>query len=255
VVTTHRADTLVRGALLGALLLVGRDAGAQQFNSDSFWVAPQGVATFTLTAGQEYSLGILTVALFPGWEFNLGVTHFVDNPLQLTEGHYSGVLYAKRRFYQNDDETAGFAVMAGTGVNPGHLELGTETDTFTSWWATGALTLPFRGGDVSLDLMPGFVFNRNQDRPGDAAWGMTWSARVAVYKIVPQCSIVGEVFGTTGEAYAEPQWKAGVRWEHMPRIVVAATYGRAFNGEPGARLEVGVSIFTDPFLCQKGCRK
>lgn len=84
---------------------------------------------------------------------------------------------------------------------------------------------------------------------------MTWSARVAVYKIIPQSSIVGEVFGTTGEAYAEPQWKVGVRWEHMPRIVVAATYGRAFNGEPGARFEIGASVFTDPFLCFKGCRK
>lgn len=230
-----------------ALVCVPSTVTAQQFNSDSYWVAPHGVATWTLTAGQEYSMAIATAALFEDWEFNLGVTRFPEGRSANTEEHHSGTLYAKYRFTENEEGTGGFAIMAGTGVSPGHLEEGTVTDTFESWWATGAYTIPFREGDVSLDLMPGFVWNQNQDNTDEEAWGFTWSARLAVYKIVPQCAIVGEAFGTAGEAYSDPQYKFGLRWE-SPKLVVAATFGAGFDGSTGSGFEIGFSYFTEPFL-------
>ena len=242
-----------RAVLLGAasailIFLAGpNQAAAQQFNSDSYWVAPHGVVTFTLTAGQEYSMGILTAALLEDWEFNLGATRFREDPDDRTEGYYSATLYAKYMGFENAAGNGGWGVMGGTGVNPAHIEVGQVTDNFQSWWATGAFTLPFRDGDISLDLMPGVMVNLDQDRQGETAWGFTWSSRLAVYKIIPQSAIVGEVFGTIGEAYSTPQYKIGVRWEN-PRIVVAATYGGSFDGSTGARFEIGFSLFTDPIL-------
>jgi hypothetical protein len=97
-----------------------------------------GVATWTLTAGQEYSMAIATAALFEDWEFNLGVTRFAED-----------------RSANTDEE----------------------------------------------------------------AWGFTWSARLAVYKIVPRCAIVGEAFGTAGEAYSYPQYNFGLRWE-SPKLAL-----------------------------------
>jgi hypothetical protein len=222
-------------------------ATAQQFNSDSYWVAPRGVVTSTLTAGEEYSMAIATAALLQDWEFNLGVTRFAGDRSGSTDEHYSGILYAKYRFTENEQANGGFAIMAGTGVNPGHLEAGVVTDTFKSWWATGAYTIPFRDGDISLDLMPGFVWNKDQDDTDVDAWGFTWSARLAVYKVVPNWTIVGEAFGTTGEARADPQYKVGLRWE-SPKLVVAATYGAEFDGSTGSGFEVGFSYFSDPLL-------
>lgn len=237
------------GCILAGLTLAcaPSTATAQQFNSDSYWVAPKGVATWTLTAGQEYSMAIATVALFEGWEFNLGATKFAEDRPENTEEYYSGILYAKYRITENQQGNGGFAIMGGIGVNPGHIEAGTVTDTFKSFWATGAYTVAFREGDVSLDLMPGFVRNINQDEDGVGAWGFTWSARMAVYKIVPQSAIVGELFGTEGEARADPQYKLGLRWE-SPKLVIAATYGGGFGGAQGARFEIGFSYFTDPLF-------
>ena len=134
--------------------------------------------------------------------------------------------------------------MGGTGINPGHLEKGVVTDTLQSWWANAVYTVPFLGDLVSWDLLPGFVVNLDHDQSDETAWGMTYSSRAAVYKLVPQSAIVGEVFGTTGEAYAEPTYRVGVRWE-SPRIIVAATYGDSFNGSGSPGFELGIMMLTD----------
>jgi len=130
------------------------------------------------------------------------------------------------------------------------------TDTFRSWWANAVYTIPFRNGAVTWDLLPGFLVNLNQDQTGETAWGMTYTSRVAVYKIIPHSAIVGEVFGTTGEAYAEPTWRLGVRWE-SPRVIIAASYGDSFSGGGSPRFEIGAIFLTKQlkFLCLGKCRK
>jgi len=61
-------------------------------------------------------------------------------------------------------------------------------------------------------------------------------------------SVVGEVFGAAGEAEAIPEYKVGVRFELNQHATFALTYGEEFDGPNGARLEVGVMLFTPPFL-------
>jgi len=244
------------GLFLALVFATWGSAGAQQFNGDNQWVAPHGVGTFVLTVGQEYSTIMAVAALLPETEFNLGVTHFVEKPLDPTEGHYSGIFYVKRRLSENEAGTGGWAVMGGTGVYPGYLSEGEVTDTFQSWWANAVYTIPFRDGAVIWDLLPGFLVNLDKDQTGQNAWGMTYSSRLAVYKVIPQSAIVGEIYGTTGEAYAEPTYRVGVRWE-SPRVVVAATYGNSFSGGSSPRFEIGVLVFTDQlkFLCLGKCQK
>ena len=80
------------------------------------------------------------------------------------------------------------------------------------------------------------------------AWGFTYSTRLAVYKIIPQSAIVGEIYGTAGELYSEPEYKIGIRWEPNNTVVPAITYGSELNGNPGPGFEIGVVIFSPPFL-------
>jgi hypothetical protein len=96
---------------------------------------------------------------------------------------------------------------------------------------------------VTWDLLPGVTVDLDRDQRNEAAWGMTWCSRVAVYKLIPQSAVVGEVFGTAGQAYAEPSYRVGVRWE-SPRVVVAATYGNSFSGSGSPRFEIGALFFT-----------
>lgn len=247
---------LAFGLWLALMVLTVSPAAAQQFNGDNQWVAPHGVGTFVLTVGQEYSTLFAIAALLPETEFNIGVTHFVDKPLELTEGHYSGIFWVKRRLFENEAGNAGWSVSAGTGVDPSYLAAGTVTDTFQSWFVNTSYTFAFRDGDVTWDLLPGVMVNLDQDQTGENAWGMTYASRAAVYKIIPQSAIVGEIFGTTGEAYAEPTWRLGVRWE-SPRVIVAATYGDTFSGAGSPRFEIGVMVMTNQlkFFCLGKCRK
>jgi len=249
-----------RGYLFGgqrllclALLFIASQVQAQQFNSDNQWTAPHGVATLIGTFGEEYSALLAVAALLPGWEFNIGITRFEEDREFGTEAHNTGTFYLKHTISQNEAETGGTAILFGTGVNPSHIEQGEVTDTFDSWWVNGVVTFPFRDGAVTWDLLPGAVVNLNQDDQQDVAWGMTYSTRVAVYKVIPQSAIVVEVFGTTGEDHAEPQYRAGVRWESK-HLIIAATYSAAFDGSDGAGFELGVMYLTDPkrFLCIGG---
>ncbi len=245
-------------AALGAacLVLMSQSAAAQQFNSDNQWVAPHGVATIIPTVGQEYSMFQLVAALLPETEFNIGIIHYWEDTVDRSEAHNTGSFYVKRRLSENEAGTGGWAVMGGTGVYPGYLAEGEVTNTFKSWWANGIYTIPFRDGAITWDLLPGFLVNLDKDQTGKNAWGMTYSTRVAVYKIIPHSAIVAEVFGATGEAYAEPTFRIGVRWE-SPRVIVAATYGNSFHGAGWPRFELGAMFLTNQlkFLCLGKCRK
>jgi hypothetical protein len=236
-----------------ALLLLASPVSAQQFAGDNQWVAPHGVGTFLLTLGQAYSAFMAVAALLPETEFNLGVTRFTDKPLDVTEGYYSGIFYVKRRLMQNEAGNAGWALSVGTGVDPSHVESGTQTHTFQSWFANTSFTFAFFGGDVTWDVIPGVTLNLDMDQENDAAWGMTWASRAAVYKVIPHSAMVGEVYGTAGEAYATPSYRAGVRWESS-RVIVAATYGNSFTGSGSPGFEIGGFVLTNQIFCLGKCK-
>jgi hypothetical protein len=217
---------------LALLILLPTFAHAQQFYSDNQWTAPHGVGTFIATAGEEYSMLQGVVALFPDWEFNAGVTTYYEDPLNTTERHNTGTFYLKYRISENEQETGGLAVMGGTAVDPSHLEAGVVTDTFKTWWGSLIYTVPFNDGQITWDLMPGFLLDINDSQSDDAAWGFTYSSPVAIYDIIPQSAIVAEVFGTTGEAWSDPRYRFGVRWESK-KLIIAATYSDAFDGSAG----------------------
>jgi hypothetical protein len=102
--------------------------------------------------------------------------------------------------------------------------------------------------------MPGFTVNLDQGDTGENAWGFTYTSRLAIYDVIPQSAIVAEVFGTAGEAYAPPSYRAGVRWEGK-KWIWAATYSDAFDGSGGAGFEIGFIYFTEPRFCFGGCKR
>jgi len=220
---------------------------AQQFNSDNYWTAPHGVSTIIATAGQNYSTLLDVFALFPGWEFNIGATLYRKDETANTTQHFSALFYVKHMFYENEAKTAGWAAMAGTGVYPGYLKSGTVTSSFRSYWVSVPVTIPFFDNTLSWDILPGGLVNLDHGADKTEAWGFTYSSRLAVYKVIPQSAIVGEIFGTEGDAASDPQYRAGVRWESA-RVVAALSYGAGLDGSDGCGVEFGIMVFTPPFL-------
>ena len=217
---------------------------AQQFVGDNQWVAPQGVSTIVGTAGADYMQFYLVSALLQEWEFNFQLVHYYDDPRTNSGSYTSPNFFVKRRLYQNESETAGYAALAGFGLFPQHLDQGEVTDSFQSWWAMGVATIAFANDHILWDLLPGATVNLNYKQTNRTAWGFTYSSRVAVYGVVPESAIVAEVFGTAGQASAPFSYRAGVRWEGT-KWIIAATYSRAFNRSYGAGFELGVMCFTD----------
>lgn len=248
---------MTRTIVVALMLVVSATAGAQQFYSDNQWVAPHGVATMIPVVGEEYSMFLAVAALAPEWEFNLGATRFYEDSKTNTDAFTTGTFYLKHRMWQNAEETGGAAIMFGTGINPGHIEAGRETETFRSWWANYVYTIPFRGGDITWDLLPGFNVDfdlqRTDETTDDTAWAFTYGSRVAIYKVIPQSAIVAEVFGGTGEGGAPAAYRAGVRWE-SPKLIISATYSDTFDSSRGLGFEIGFMYFTDPRFCFGGCK-
>lgn len=248
---------VVRGraasAALGAMLLfLPALAAGQQFAGDNQWVAPHGVGTFAATVGEQYAQFFAIAALLPEWEFNAQFNLYYDDPRAGTDAYTAVNLYVKRRLHENEAGTGGYSVLFGTGLYPEHLDQGTVATAFHSWWLSATATYPFLDDNVLLDLVPGVAVNFDEEQTGQTAWGFTYASRVAVYGVVPQSALVAEVFGTAGEAYARPGYRAGLRWEGQ-RWVVAGTYSAPFDGSAGAGLELGVLVFTNPIFCLGGC--
>jgi hypothetical protein len=236
------------------LLWFSAPANAQQFAGDNQWVAPYGVSTLVATAGEEYAQVYAFSSLVPEWEFNAQLTCFYDDYFNGDEDYAAANLFVKRRLSENEAGTSGYAVVAGTGQFPEHLEQGTVTDALETWWVMGVATYAFANDQVLLDLLPGVALNTEYGDEEKTAWGFTYSSRPAIYGVIPQSAVVAEVFGTAGEAYADPAYRFGIRWEGK-KWVVAATYSDAFNGDGGAGFELGVMYFTEPRLCWGGCRR
>ena len=239
---------------LGVLLATPDAVQAQQFYGDNQWVAPHGVATLTGVVATEYIQGIATIALVPEWEFNLGYVHTYDDPLTNSSSFDTANIWVKRRLSENEAGTAGYAIVAGTGLWPEHIIDGNVSGAGESWWANLNATYAFLDNTVLLDVLPGFVLDTDRKRSGENAWGFTYGSRVAWYGVIPQSAIVAEVFGTAGEAFAEPSYRAGVRWESS-KLIVTLTYTDAFDGSTGGGTELGFSYFTEPRFCFGGCRR
>lgn len=243
------------GTLVIATLLAtapGR-VQAQQFNSDNYLAMPHGTGTFLLTTGTEYSGLIMSFALFRRWEFFSGAFLAWEDTTRRETASWSSTLYAKFMPYENEAKNGGLGIAAGTGSFPGHFELDSTTASFRTYWILPEATLPLLDGRVLWDINPGVLLNTNYGDGSETKWGFLYSTRVAVYGIVPRSSIVGELFGSAGGAYAEPQYRVGVRWEPSSTFVGAVTWSHGFKGAPSAGAEIGIMIFTPRFLCFKGC--
>lgn len=240
-------------AVASAILLAPAGVHAQQFAGDNQWVAPHGVATLVATAGEEYSQAYVIAALVPDWEFNLQFTHYYDDPRDEDDAYTATSLFVKHRLSESEDQLTGYSVLAGTGLFPEHQEHGEIANATESWWAMGTATYAFFDNNVLLDVLPGVAVNLDHGDDDDTAWGFTYISRVAWYGVVPQSAIVAEVYGTAGEAEADPEYRVGVRWE-SPKVVTALTYSGAFDGSGGAGFELGIIYFTEPRFCIGGCR-
>lgn len=256
----ERAGRERRGVGLALVVLVwvlfgaGHGAEAQQFNTDNYLAMPHGTGTFVLTHGQNYSMLINSFSLFPSWEFFAGATLYWTEDQRISTDSFSTSLYIKKMFYENEAKNGGFGVMGGTGGFPGYLEGGELVGSFHTYWIAAPLSVPLFKGKLLWDIMPGGVYYSEYGLTREEASAFTWSTRAALYGVVPQTAIVGEVFGAAGEAEVEPQYKAGLRWEPSEHFVAALTYGAGLDGSEGAGWEIGVMIFTPRFLCFGGCK-
>ena len=229
-------------------------ARAQQFNSDSWLSKPWGTVTLIPTVGQRSTMIMNTYSLFPKWEFTMAAYIYNNDHNIATNDGYSASLYFKYMFYENKAQTGGAAIKAGTGMFPGTLnaELRVE-DAFKTYWANVPVTIPFFKNTLSWDVMPGVCYTNNYGEEGISGWAFTYSTRLAWFPIGPEISLVGEVFGSTGQTGAIPEYKIGPRWEPNPYAVFALTYGQEFGGNLGAGFEFGIMLFSPPFACF-GCR-
>jgi len=229
------------------LLFIGFTAPAygQQFNSDNWWVLPKGVGMGIATIGQEYSTMYLGWGFTPKWEVDIAVTAYSED--ENNAAYYSTTAFVKRLLYQNAAETEGVSVMAGIGQSPSYYQANIKVDKFKSYWATVPITLSFKDNMYSWDIMPGVMYNHQYGPNDESTSGFSYSTRLAIYKIIPQSSIVAEVFGAAGDAEADAQYKAGVRWESK-YVVAAFTYGDGLEGNDGAGFEIGIMVITPPYL-------
>ena len=246
---------LVGFLALGTILLLSRPARAQQFNSDSYLSKPHGMATLILTYGDRNDIFMNTFSLLPRWEFTAAVYIYNTDDNPKTDDGYSTSLYAKYMFYENKAKTGGFAMKAGTGMDPGYLGTYGLKDAFKTYWTNAPATIPLFDNKLSWDIMPGASITMDYGTRDVTAAAFTYSTRLAYYPTSPTWSIVGEVFGAEGGVTSIPEYKVGPRWEPNQHVVLALTYGQEFNGSNGAGWEVGAMLFTPPFLCLGGCDK
>jgi len=254
--TTRMFPALVASLAFCLILLSGHPAQAQQFNSDSWLSKDPGVATVILTGGQRNSTLMTTFSLIPKWEFTVAAFLYNDDENKATNDGYSTTFYAKYMFYENKAKTGGAAVKFGTGLRPGEAADSAIQGALKTYWVNAPMTLPLFSNKVSVDIMPGVSVSKDYGEQKNTAWGFTYSGRVAWYPRNPTTSIVGEVFGTEGESAVTPEYKIGLRWEPNQSTVWALTYGQEFKGDGtnDAKFEIGLMLFTPPFLCIRGCK-
>jgi hypothetical protein len=235
-----------------ALTLPLSVTGAQQFNSDNYLAMPRGMSTTTVTAGTEYSGFLVSFALASNWEFFTGAFLSWESLENESTASWSGILFGKYMLYENAAKNGGFAVSLGTGNYPGHLQAGRVTESLRSFFLTPQLTVPLFRGAFSWDLNAGVQLNTQYGEDEEAQWTVPYSTRLAVYGVIPESAVVGEVYGTSGERNA--QYRIGVRWEGAASVIVpAVSWSQGFDGSASGGFEVGFTMFTPRFLCRGGC--
>lgn len=208
------------------------------------------MATIILTYGQRNSMYMNTFSLLPRWEFTASVYVFNGDRNATTDDGYSTSLYAKYMFFENQAKTGGFAVKAGTGLDPGYLdEEHRLNDAFRSFWTNAPATIPLFDNKLSLDIMPGASVSTDFGPENTTEPVFTYATRLAWYPTTPAWSLVGEVVGAEGAGTAPPEYRVGFRWEPNPYAVFALTYDQEFEGgDGGAGWELGMMLFSPPFL-------
>jgi len=230
------------------LLLSVSAVNAQQYNTDNYLTMPHGTGTFVLTTGERNATMYSTFTLLPRFELNFQSSLFWADEDLNTSQFFSLNVFGKYMFWVNEANTGGGAVFLGIGKSPGFFTQDGYSALHKNYWTAVPFTIPFFNNTISWDIMPGALVDFDYGNNKETAWGFTYSTRVAVYKVIPQTAIVGEFYGTEGQAYSKPEYKVGLRWEPNSYIVPAISYGGCFDGSPGAGLEIGVIIFSPQFL-------
>lgn len=221
---------------------------AQQFNTDSYLVMPHGTGTFVLTAGERNSSFASSFGLIPRFEFFAQTFLYWENQEIQSPQHFSTSLYAKYSIWVDQNKTGGLSVFLGWGHSPSYYKKDEYLSDHKNYWSALTYTLPLFNNVVSWDFMPGAMVDLEYADSKEAAWAFTYSSRLNIYKIIPKTAIVAEIFGTEGQIYSEPEYKVGLRWEPNDFIIPALTYGNNIAGTGAAGFEIGIMIFTPPFL-------
>jgi hypothetical protein len=228
---------------------------AQQFSSDNYLSKPHGMATLIVTTGEQTTMFMTTVSLFPRWEFTVAAYLYNKDEDRTTGEGYSTSLYAKYMIYENKAKTGGIAFKFGAGQEPSYVLDGTGFEGASqTYWVNSPLTLPFLDNKLSWDIMPGASVTRNYGTDDATLGAFTYATRLAWYPKGPKLALVAEAYGAEGGATLSPQYRAGLRWEPNEHTNIAFTYGGQFNGQHGSGFEVGVMLFSPPFACIGGCR-
>ena len=228
---------------------------AQQFTSDNYLSMPHGTQTVVLTTGTEMTTVLPSFALFRNWEFFLAAVLYHQNAEEAVAAHYSTSFWGKYMAYENEARNGGWAVTAGTGSSPGYYRQQVGLDRgLKTWWITPMATLPLFGGALLWDLNPGAVVNTDYEGSGEVKYGFQYATRLALYGVIPKSALVGEVYGTAGDAFVEGQYRVGIRWEPSESVgAVALTWSQGLDGSVSQGLEIGVVIYSPRFLCFGGC--
>jgi hypothetical protein len=222
-------------------------AEAQQFASDSWLSKPYGMVTIIPTMGQQSSMLMTTFSLIPKWEFTMAVWLYDYDRKASTDDGYSTSFYAKYMFYQNASATGGSSVKFGTGIDPG-LVTESGINAFQSFWVNFPTTIPFFNNKVSCDIMPGMNVSLQEGNDSTVATSFTYTTRLAWYCFSPELAVVGEVFGSAGTNLNKPDYRIGLRWEPNQYVAVAGSYSHEFSSSNGAGFEIGVMLFSPPFV-------
>ena len=247
-INLKRIAEYFRWALVSAIAFHGTLV-AQQFNSDNYLAMPHGTVSTTITAGLRNSGLIASIALVPKFEFFAQATLFKEDTSLEIPSNFTTTIYAKYMFWENQTKNGGGGVFLGFGRAPGYWSKTQFVELHRNLWSAVALTFPLFNNAISLDLMPGLVYDFSSEEGVPNGWGFTYSTRVAAYGIIPKSAVVGEIYGTEGSLFSPMEYKVGIRWEPNGTIIPAITYGNTFSGEGrGARLEIGVTIFSPQFF-------
>ncbi|MBU1009991.1 MAG: hypothetical protein KKD74_07650 [Bacteroidetes bacterium] len=230
------------------LLAITFDGISQQFNSDNYLTMPKGTGTFCPTSGQRNSTLLMSFALIDRFEFFAQGNLYRDYRDEQSPQYFTTTVYGKYMFWKNKANTGGGGVFLGFGQSPGYYNKTEFTELHKNIWTAVPITIPFLNNMFSWDIMPGAMVDFDYGNNKETAFGFTWSTRLAISKIIPKISIVGELYGTKGEVSSKPEYKVGLRWEPNDFIIPAITYGAGLDGTSGAGFEIGLVIYTPQYL-------